>query len=106
VSAVQVTVVVPNALQHLSDGHKRVDVDVDVTSADGATVASVLTALSNRFPGVYDRTVDERGEIRRHVNVFVDNESIRTGQGLATPVPDGGEIVILPAVSGGCGTSA
>jgi hypothetical protein len=50
---------------------------------------------------VQPRVVTEAGEVRPHVNVFVGSESIRYSGGLATPVPDGAEIVILPAVSGG-----
>lgn len=96
---VRVTVVVPRALRHLSDGQGRVGVDV----GDGATVAGVLTALAERAPGIPDRVLDDRGELRRHVNVFVDDESIRTRDGLATRVHDRAELIILPAVSGGAG---
>jgi molybdopterin converting factor small subunit len=95
---VRVTVVVPRALRRFAEDRARVDVDV---ADQGATLASVLSALAERYPGVCDRTLDERGELRRHVNVFVDDDSVRGGDGLGTPVPDGAEIVILPAVSGG-----
>jgi molybdopterin converting factor small subunit len=94
-----VTVVVPRALQRFSDGESRVDLQLPATGE--ATVATVLGALAERYPGVRERTVDERGEVRRHVNVFVDDESVRYTDGVATPVHDGAEITILPAVSGG-----
>ena len=94
------TVVVPRALQRFSDGESRVDLQLPATAE--ATVATVLGALAERYPGVRERTVDERGEVRRHVNVFVDDESVRHTDGVATPVHDGAEITILPAVSGGC----
>jgi molybdopterin synthase sulfur carrier subunit len=96
---VRVTVVVPRALRRFSGGESRVELTVPVTGE--ATVGTVLAALAERHPGVRERTVDERGELRRHVNVFVDDESVRHADGLATPVPDGAEITILPAVSGG-----
>jgi molybdopterin synthase sulfur carrier subunit len=96
---VRVTIVVPRPLRRFSDGESRVEVELAPT--DDMTVATVLTALAERYPGVRDRTVDERGELRRHVNVFVDDESVRHAGGIATPVPDGADITILPAVSGG-----
>jgi len=95
---VRVTVVVPRALQRFSDGQHH----VELTLADAdTTVATVLGALAERHPGVRERTLDERGELRRHVNVYVGDESVRYTDGLATPVADGAEITILPAVSGG-----
>jgi molybdopterin converting factor small subunit len=94
-----VTVVVPRALRRFSDGERRLELELAPTGQ--ATVATVLAALAERYPGVRERTVDERGEVRRHVNVFVDDESVRYADGLATPVHDGAEITILPAVSGG-----
>ena len=95
----RVTVVVPRALRRFADGESRVELTLPVTGE--ATVEAVLAALAERHPGVRDRTVDERGEVRRHVNVFVEDESIRHADGLATPVRHGTEITILPAVSGG-----
>ena len=94
---VRVTVVVPRALRHFSGGQGGVGIDV----GEGATVAGVLAALAERAPGIPDRVLDDRGELRRHVNVFVDGESVRGAGGLATPVGDGAEVTILPAVSGG-----
>jgi molybdopterin converting factor small subunit len=96
---VRVTVVVPPALRRFSDGHSRIDVALPASGE--STLAAVLAALAERYPGVRERTVDERGEVRRHVNVFVGDESVRHGDGVATPVHDGAEITILPAVSGG-----
>jgi sulfur-carrier protein len=65
------------------------------------TVAGALEALGAVSPAARDRVVTEQGELRPHVNVFVGDESIRFTGGLATPVTDGAEIWILPAVSGG-----
>jgi len=70
-------------------------------SGEAASVSDALALLWRECPGVRDRVLTERGEVRRHVNVFVDGESIRDRDGLATRVRDGAEICILPAVSGG-----
>ena len=62
---------------------------------------TVLAALGQAHPGVGQRVLDDQGVLRRHVNVFVNGESIRYLAGVATPVGDADEVWILPAVSGG-----
>ena len=95
----QIVVNVPASLRQFADGQRRVCLDCDEPS----TLGSVFSALRASAPGVAERALDERGEIRPHVNVFLDGESIRAGSklGLHTPVTAGAEIWILPAVSGG-----
>ncbi len=66
-----------------------------------ATVSEAFEALWREFPSVRDRVMTETGQVREHVQVFVGVESIRYTGGLATAVPDGTEISIVPAVSGG-----
>ena len=66
-----------------------------------ATVRDALTALAVQWPGVTERVLDERGEIRPHVNIFVETESVRFLRGLDTPLAERDTITILPAVSGG-----
>ena len=66
-----------------------------------ATVSEAFDALWQVHPALRDRVLDERGEIRQHINVFVGEESIRFANGLGTAVPDKSEILIVPAVSGG-----
>lgn len=66
-----------------------------------ATVGEALASLGALHPGVLDRVVTEDGRVRPHVNVFVGRESIRYTGGLESPVAEGDEITILPAVSGG-----
>jgi molybdopterin converting factor small subunit len=66
-----------------------------------ATVNEALEALWQAHPGLRDRIVDEQGEVRQHINIFVGVEAIRFADGLATKVPNGAEILIVPAVSGG-----
>ena len=70
---------------------------------DGAprTVREALQSLRALHPGVLDRVLTEQGEVRRHVNIFVGEESIRWTGGLDTPLSEGSEIAIVPAVSGG-----
>jgi sulfur-carrier protein len=70
-------------------------------SVDGATVGEVLDALFDRHGELRDRLSDGDGALRRFVNVYVDGEDIRFGDGLETPVADGQEVQILPAVAGG-----
>jgi sulfur-carrier protein len=68
---------------------------------DGATVQEVLEGLFERFEELRGRIADEDGSLRRFVNVYVAGEDIRFLDGLATPVADGAEVTILPAVAGG-----
>ena len=88
------TVHLPAALSGHAAGQRRVEVA-------GTTVGKVLAALGQVHPGVGQRVLDDRGALRRHVNVFVNGESIRYLEGVDTPVGDGDEVQILPAVSGG-----
>jgi sulfur-carrier protein len=88
------TVHLPAALSDHADGQRRVRVA-------GATVGTVLATLGQTHPGVGQRVLDEQGTLRRHVNVFVNGESIRYLDGPDTPVTDADEVWILPAVSGG-----
>lgn len=68
-----------------------------VIAGEGETVAAVLGGIE----GVRHRVLDDQGRVRVHVNLFVNGAHIRELSGLDTPVADGDEIVILPAVSGG-----
>jgi molybdopterin converting factor small subunit len=93
---VAISIVLPGALVRYARGTSAVDV-----SASCATVAGALAELAVRWPAVTDRVLTEQGELRRHVNVFVGEESIRFLDGLDTRVADGETITIVPAVSGG-----
>jgi molybdopterin synthase sulfur carrier subunit len=90
------TVYVPGPLRDLSGGAAKIAVD-----GDARTVGEALALLFAAHPGLRDRVVDETGDVRMHVNVFVGEESIRHLQGLATPVAESAEVFILPALSGG-----
>lgn len=91
-----ITIELPKALGLSVDGKTEVVIDEPC-----ATVGDALAALGRRAPGVLDRMVDERGEVRTHVNVFRNGESIRFLDGLRTSVPDESTILVLAAISGG-----
>ena len=91
-----VTCQIPAALRTFTGGRERVEI-----GGSPATVGEALEALWVLFPGLRDRVVTEEGLIRQHVNVFVGDENARYTGGLATPLPDGAEILIFHAVSGG-----
>jgi molybdopterin converting factor small subunit len=91
-----VTVHVPGPLRDYAGGAGRVVLD-----PAPATLGAALAALGARFPGVRDRVLDEQGRVRPHVNLFVDREDVRFGDGLRTPLRDEAVVHILPAVSGG-----
>jgi len=89
-----VTVKIPTQLRSAAGGQSE-------AVLDGATVREVLDGLYARFDGLGDRLADEDGALRRFVNVYVGGEDIRFLDGLDTPVADGAELTILPAVAGG-----
>lgn len=88
--------VIPAPLRELTGNRGEVRADGRANSVSGA-----LSLLYRECPAVRDRIVTELGELRPHVNIFVDGESIRYLGGLDAPVRDGAEIVIVPALSGG-----
>jgi sulfur-carrier protein len=89
-----VNVRVPTILRTYTGGESEV-------SAEGATVADVLESLDANYHGIKGRIVDEQGELRRFVNVYVGNDDVRFLEGLATAVGDGTEVSVIPAVAGG-----
>ena len=96
------TVHLPAALCAYAGGRRH----VPVALPDGAgTVGGLLDVLGSEHPGVGHRVMDERGQLRAHVNVFVNGESVRWLDGLATPVGPDDEVWIIPAVSGGAGVA-
>jgi molybdopterin synthase sulfur carrier subunit len=88
-----VRVKIPTQLRSATGGEAQATVD-------GATVGEVLDSLYERFDELRSR-IAEDGGLRRFVNVYVDGEDIRFLEGLETPVSDGDEVTILPAVAGG-----
>ena len=89
-----VTVRIPTPLQRLTNGQGEV-------ACEGATISELLGDLEKRHPGIKERICDEQGKLRRFVNVFVNEEDIRFMQGDQTPVKDGDDVSIIPAIAGG-----
>jgi MoaD family protein len=89
-----VTVKLPTQLRAAAGGSAEAEVD-------GSTVGEVLDDLFERYTELRDRISEDDGSLRRFVNVYVEGEDIRFLDGLETPVADGGEVTILPAVAGG-----
>jgi len=85
---------IPTPLRKLTDGKEEV-------TASGATIADVITALEQSYPGIKARICDENGQVRRFVNIFTNDEDIRFLQNLDTPVSEKDEISIVPAIAGG-----
>ena len=90
-----VSVRIPTILRTYTGGESEV-------SAEGGTLAEVLDDLDGRYSGIKGRILDESGELRRFVNVYVGNDDVRFLDNLQTPTPDGTQISVIPAVAGGC----
>ena len=91
-----VVIEIPSALREFAGGRDEVRL-----AAAPATVADALALLWAECPALRDRVMNELGAVRPHVNIFVNGENSRFIGGLAAPVGDGTEVIILPAVSGG-----
>ena len=89
-----VSVRIPTILRTYTGGESEV-------TAEGGTLSAVLDDLEARFTGIRARILDDAGDIRRFVNVYVGNDDVRFLDGLATATPDGVQLSIIPAVAGG-----
>ena len=89
-----VKVKIPTQLRSLTDGANEVD-------AAGAKLVDLINDLERNHPGFRERLLDESGELRRFVNVYLDDEDVRFLDGLETPLPEGARVSIIPAVAGG-----
>lgn len=88
------TVRIPTPLRKLTQGAEEVQ-------ASGKNVGDLIADLEKNYPGIKERICDETGAVRRFVNIFVRDEDIRFLQNLETPVKDGDEVSIVPAIAGG-----
>ena len=85
---------IPGPLRSLSGGESTVEVQA-------VNLRSAIDQLDARFPGFKGRLLDDGGEPRQFVNLFLNDEDVRMGQGLDSPLQDRDEIAIVPAVAGG-----
>ncbi|MFM9040856.1 MAG: MoaD/ThiS family protein [Vulcanococcus sp.] len=89
-----VQVLIPTPLQKFTND--EASVELEATSVDG-----LIEALDGRYPGLKGRLCDEAGKLRRFLNVYVNSEDIRFLENQTTPLKDGDEVSIVPAVAGG-----
>ncbi len=89
-----VMVRIPGPLRRITDGADKVEVDAD-------SLGGLITALDEQYAGMKERILDENGEVRYFVNLYLNNEDVRFLDGLATPIKSGDEVSIVPAVAGG-----
>jgi len=89
-----VNVRIPTPLRKLTQ-------DKETVQSTGKTINEIVENLETQYPGLKERLCDERGELRRFVNIYLNDEDIRFAQGKATAVKDGDEISIIPAIAGG-----
>ncbi len=85
---------IPTPLRRLTGGQGEVDLE-------GESIAALINTLELQFPGMKERLCDEKGAVRRFVNIYVNEEDIRFHQGLETPLTEGDEVSIIPAIAGG-----
>ena len=89
-----VMVRIPGPLRRITEGADKVEVDAD-------SLGGLISALDDQYPGMKDRLLDENGELRYFVNLYLNNEDVRFLEGLGTSVKSGDEVSIVPAVAGG-----
>jgi len=85
---------IPTPLRRLTNGERIIEVE-------GADLGQAIDELDRRYPGIRERLLDERGEVLRFVNIFVDEQDIRFLGGLRTPLAANAEVSIVPAMAGG-----
>jgi sulfur-carrier protein len=85
---------IPTPLRSVTKGAAEVQATAD-------TVAALIEDLERQYPGLKERLVEDGGELRRFINVYVDQEDIRFLQGVQTTLKQGDEVFIVPAIAGG-----
>jgi molybdopterin converting factor small subunit len=90
---------IPSALRRWTGGRDVIDLPLPADMR--MTAADVIEALAREHPGIRDRVLDEQGELRRHMNIFIDGENARVAGGPAAQISVDSEIWIHPALSGG-----
>ncbi len=90
-----VIVRIPTPLLNLTNGEKEVN-------TGAGQLKQIIETLEKDYPGIKERILDDEGELRRFVNVYIDEEDVRFLKGMDTKVAEGSEVSIIPAVAGGC----
>jgi molybdopterin synthase sulfur carrier subunit len=85
---------IPTPLRSVTKGSAEVQ-------GNGATVADLIDNLDRSYPGLKERLIDDGGDLRRFVNIYINQEDIRFLQGKKTALKDGDEVSIVPAIAGG-----
>ena len=85
---------IPTPLQKLTQNKPEVLISAN-------TIGGVIQQLDKNYPGIKERICDEQGNVRRYVNIFLNEEDIRFLKKESTPVKDGDEVSIVPAIAGG-----
>ncbi|TMC75098.1 MAG: MoaD/ThiS family protein [Chloroflexi bacterium] len=89
-----VTVRLPGALGDVTGGETKL-------TASGGTLREVIAEIDRRHPGFASRVLDDEGALRSYVNVYIGDEDARTRGGIGASVPDGSEVMVIPAMAGG-----
>ncbi len=89
-----ITVRLPGSLRDATGGQTKL-------VAAGETLRDVIADIERRHPGFRERVVDEKGSLRAYVNVYIGEQDARERGGLAAPVPEGSEVMVIPAMAGG-----
>ncbi len=85
---------IPTPLQKLTGNQAEVE-------SQGKTVGGLIEDLEKNYPGIKERICDEKGKVRRFINIYVNEEDVRFLKGDNTPTKDGDEVSIIPAIAGG-----
>lgn len=80
---------------------RKLTLEQELIEVAPGTISSAIAELQQKFPGIAERLVDESGQVRRFVNVYVNEEDIRFLQNQQTALKDGDEVSIIPAIAGG-----
>ena len=89
-----VVIRIPAPLRRVTGGQEKVEVE-------GETLGDALVVMEERFPGIKERLLDETGELRHFVNIYINGEDVHFLEGLKTVISAGDEVSIVPAVAGG-----
>ena len=87
-------IIIPTPLRRLTG-------DADTVEVEAGTVQEIIDRLEGRYAGIRARLCDDGGQLRRFINIYVNGEDVRFLDNLATRVPDGAEVSIVPAIAGG-----